>query len=170
MNIKSADIYLNTLCLAAYAPGPTSKKFVDAVIQMYDESANEEKTLMNGANSLYVKILRDISSGDLDLSNKSEIAGLMLKFADDPVAKADSAKFQDLQRLLSNTEPVSDARIKTLVKKVDAAVAAGDKALAAEALKNAVIALDKAGAKGVFHKNTIARKVSQLTKAVNAMA
>lgn len=118
MNIKSADIYLNTLCLAAYAPGPTSKKFVDAVIQMYDESANEEKTLMNGANSLYVKILRDISSGDLDLSNKSEIAGLMLKFADDPVAKADSAKFQDLQRLLSNTEPVSDARIKTLVKKI----------------------------------------------------
>jgi len=49
-------------------------------------------------------------------------------------------------------------------------VAAGDKALAAEALKNAVIALDKAGAKGIFHKNTIARKVSQLTKAVNAMA
>ncbi len=62
------------------------------------------------------------------------------------------------------------SKIKTLIKKVDAAVAAGDKALAAEALKNAVIALDKAGAKGVFHKNTIARKVSQLTKAVNAMA
>lgn len=62
------------------------------------------------------------------------------------------------------------SKIKTLIKKVDAAVAAGDKALAAEALKNAVIALDKAGAKGIFHKNTIARKVSQLTKAVNAMA
>ena len=62
------------------------------------------------------------------------------------------------------------SKIKTLIKKVDAAVAAGDKALAAEALKNAVIALDKAGAKGIVHKNTIARKVSQLTKAVNAMA
>ena len=37
------------------------------------------------------------------------------------------------------------SKIKTLIKKVDAAVAAGDKALAAEALKNAVIALDKAG-------------------------
>ena len=34
------------------------------------------------------------------------------------------------------------SKIKTLIKKVDAAVAAGDKALAAEALKNAVIALD----------------------------
>ena len=62
------------------------------------------------------------------------------------------------------------SKIKTLIKKVDAAVAAGDKALAAEALKNAVIALDKAGAKGVFHKNTASRKVSRLASSVSKMA
>ncbi len=62
------------------------------------------------------------------------------------------------------------SKIKTLVKKVSAAVAAGDKNLAAEALKNAVVALDKAGAKGILHKNAVAHKVSQLTKAVNQMA
>ena len=61
------------------------------------------------------------------------------------------------------------SRIKTLVKKVDAAVAAGDKTLATEALKNAVVAIDKAQAKGVYHKNNAARKVSGLTKKVNSM-
>ncbi len=62
------------------------------------------------------------------------------------------------------------SKLKTLIKKVDAAVAAGDKTLAAECLKDTVTALDKAAGKGIFHKNTVARKVSQLTKAVNALA
>ena len=61
------------------------------------------------------------------------------------------------------------SRVKTLVKKVGAAVAAGDKTLATEALKNAVVAIDKAQAKGVYHKNNAARKVSGLTKKVNSM-
>lgn len=62
------------------------------------------------------------------------------------------------------------SKIKTLVKKVDAAVAASDKAAAATALKEAVVAIDKAAAKGVYHKNTAARKVSRITKAVNTIA
>ena len=103
MNIKSADIYLNTLCLASYAPGPTSKKFVDAVIKMYEEAATEDKTLINPVNNLYVKILKDVSSGELELSNKGEIAGLMLRLADDPIMKSDPGRVQDLQQLLTNT-------------------------------------------------------------------
>ena len=61
------------------------------------------------------------------------------------------------------------SRIKTAVKKVDAAIEAGDKAAATEALRAAVSELDKATKKGIYHKNTTARKVSRLTKAVNAL-
>ena len=62
------------------------------------------------------------------------------------------------------------SKIKTLVKKVEAAVAASDKAAASAALAEAVVAIDKAAAKGVYHKNTAARKVSRITKAVNTLA
>ncbi len=62
------------------------------------------------------------------------------------------------------------SKIKTLVKKVEAAVAASDKTAATAALKEAVVAIDKAAAKGVYHKNTAARKVSRITKAVNSIA
>ncbi len=62
------------------------------------------------------------------------------------------------------------SKVKTLVKKVESAVAAGDKTLAASCLKDAIVAIDKAAAKGIFHKNTAARKVSRLTLAVNKMA
>ena len=62
------------------------------------------------------------------------------------------------------------SRVKTYVKKVDAAVAAGDKASAEAALPVAIAEISKAASKGIFHKNTAARKVSRITKAVNTLA
>ena len=60
--------------------------------------------------------------------------------------------------------------VKTAVRKVNEAVAAGDAAVAKQALINAVSTIDKAKSKGVMHKNTASRKVSRLTKKVNTIA
>ena len=62
------------------------------------------------------------------------------------------------------------SKVKTYVKKVEAAITAGDKTAAQAALLAATSEIDKATTKGVFHKNTASRKVSRLSKAVNAMA
>ena len=62
------------------------------------------------------------------------------------------------------------SKTKTAVKKVYAAIEAGDKAQAQEALRLATVELDKAQTKGVYHKNMTSRKVSRLAKAVNQMA
>ncbi len=59
--------------------------------------------------------------------------------------------------------------VKTSIKKVEAAVAAHDKAAAQEALLAATSAIDKACTKGVYHKNNASRKVSRLSKAVNSI-
>ena len=61
------------------------------------------------------------------------------------------------------------SKIKTYIKKVEAAVEAADKTAAAEALKVATVEIDKACSKGVYHKNNAARKVSRLTNLVNGM-
>ncbi len=60
--------------------------------------------------------------------------------------------------------------VKTAIKKVEAAVAAKDKAAAEAALLAATATIDKAAKKGVYHKNNAARKVSRLAKAVNTLA
>ncbi len=60
--------------------------------------------------------------------------------------------------------------VKTSIKKVYAAIEAGDKAAAQKALVEATATIDKATSKGVYHKNTSSRKVSRLNKAVNQMA
>ena len=58
------------------------------------------------------------------------------------------------------------SRIRTFVKKVETAIAGGDKTAAAEALKAAQPELARGVARGVLHKNTAARKFSRLTKRV----
>ena len=59
--------------------------------------------------------------------------------------------------------------LKTSMKKFEAAVAAGDKAAAAESYKVAVSKLDKAVAKNAMHINAAARKKSQFTVKLNNM-
>ena len=61
------------------------------------------------------------------------------------------------------------SKVKTYVKKVEAAIEAGDKEAAQAALVEAISVIDKATTKGVYHKNYSSRKTSRLTKAVNAM-
>jgi len=59
--------------------------------------------------------------------------------------------------------------VKTSIKNVEAAVAAGDKEAAEKALLKATSTIDKAESKGVYHKNNASRKVSRISKAVNTL-
>ena len=61
------------------------------------------------------------------------------------------------------------SRIRSFVKKVELAIAGGDKTAAAEALKQAQPELARGVARGVLHKNTVARKMSRLSKRVAGM-
>lgn len=62
------------------------------------------------------------------------------------------------------------SKVKTMTRKVEAAVAANDKEAAKTALSAAIATIESAASKGVYHKNNSARKVSRLTKLVNSMA
>ena len=62
------------------------------------------------------------------------------------------------------------SKVKPYVKKVETAVEKKDVEAAKVALKEAISVINKAGSKGVYHKNTCARKISRLTKAVNEIA
>ena len=59
--------------------------------------------------------------------------------------------------------------IKTGMKDVLSAVAGKDKGTATASLKKAIPAIAKAAAKGAFHKKTASRRISRLTKKVNAL-
>ncbi len=61
------------------------------------------------------------------------------------------------------------SRVRTYLRKVEEALATGDQAAAATALKAAQPELMRAATRGVMHRNTVARKVSRLAKRVKTL-
>ncbi|SEG44481.1 30S ribosomal protein S20 [Bosea lathyri] len=62
------------------------------------------------------------------------------------------------------------SRMRTFLRKVEEAIASGDKTAAATALKAAQPEIMRAAQKGIVHKNTASRKVSRLAHRVGALA
>ncbi len=72
------------------------------------------------------------------------------------------------KRNLRNTAVRS--AVKTIIKKVESAISSGNKEDAGKTLIDVIRTLDKAASKGVIHRNTASRKISRLTRKVNALS
>lgn len=84
------------------------------------------------------------------------------------IASARKRIRQTERRTARNTARKS--RMRTFIKKVELAIASGNKEEAQGALKLAQPEMQRAVSKGVAHKNTIARKISRLSARVKAIA
>lgn len=61
------------------------------------------------------------------------------------------------------------SRVRTFLRKVEEAIATGDQAVAAAALKAAQPELQRAASKGIVHRNTASRKISRLASRVKSL-
>jgi small subunit ribosomal protein S20 len=62
------------------------------------------------------------------------------------------------------------SRVRSFIRKVEEAIASGDQAAAADALKAAQPEVMRGAQKGILHKNTASRKVSRLAKRIKALS
>lgn len=77
------------------------------------------------------------------------------------------AKQNSVRRLRNHSQR---STVRTAIKKLDAAIEAGDQAAAKAAYESSVSMIDKATVKGLHHKNRAARLKSRLNKRVKEMA
>ncbi|MGB0479139.1 MAG: 30S ribosomal protein S20 [Parvibaculales bacterium] len=61
------------------------------------------------------------------------------------------------------------SKMRTFIRRVDEAIASGDKTAAETALRDAQPLIARAGRKGLMHKKTASRKVSRLAKRISAI-
>lgn len=86
---------------------------------------------------------------------------------------ANTASAKKAARVIARRTAVNQARrsrMRTFVRKLEEAIAQGDKAAALAALKAAEPEIMRAAQKGVLHKNTASRKVSRLSHQIARMA
>ena len=74
---------------------------------------------------------------------------------------------QSQQRRLRNR--MNRTQVKNVVKKIDEAIAAESAESAQQALQLAIPVIDRAAVKGAIHKKNASRKVSRLSRKVNAL-
>jgi small subunit ribosomal protein S20 len=74
---------------------------------------------------------------------------------------------QTIKRTAINRARAS--RVRTFVKRVETAIASGDKEAARAAFQLAQPELHRAATKGVLHRNTVARKLSRLAVRINTL-
>ena len=67
------------------------------------------------------------------------------------------------------TNKARRSRVRTQLRKVEEAIASGDKAAATDALKVAQPELMRAVTKGVYHRNTASRKISRLSSRIKVL-
>ncbi|GBQ21098.1 30S ribosomal protein S20 [Acetobacter estunensis NRIC 0472] len=84
------------------------------------------------------------------------------------IASARKRIRQTERRTARNTARKS--RVRTFIKKVETAIASGNKDEANAALKLAQPEIQRAATKGVMHSNTVARKISRLSARIKALA
>ncbi len=94
-----------------------------------------------------------------------------LEFGVGPMANSKQAK-KRIRQIANRTEVNRDRRgnMRTQIRRVEEAIASGDREAAAGALSAAEPVLTRAAQKGILHRNTAARKVSRLSSRVKAMA
>ncbi len=61
------------------------------------------------------------------------------------------------------------SRVRTFVRKLEEAIASGDKSAAQEAFRAAQPEMQRAATKGTLHANTVSRKISRLSARVKAL-
>ena len=76
-------------------------------------------------------------------------------------------KWVQVTKVKTANNTAKKSALKTDIRKAKEAIVAKD-ASANEALKAAVVSIDKAAANHLMHKNTAARKKSRMAKALNA--
>jgi small subunit ribosomal protein S20 len=86
------------------------------------------------------------------------------------MANTDSARKRIRQNVVRTARNAArKSRMRTFVKKVETAIAGGDREAANAALREAQPEMQRAAGKGVIHRNTVARKLSRMTARIKSI-
>jgi small subunit ribosomal protein S20 len=87
------------------------------------------------------------------------------------MANTDSARKRIRQNVVRTARnQARKSRMRSFIKKVETAIAGGDREAANAALREAQPEMQRAAGKGVVHRNTVARKLSRMTARIKELS
>lgn len=113
---SAADFYLDALQLLLANPSDEVRILMKTVLAIYQD---ETVDLDDKRIALYVMIIKELLTSEVDTENRCEIAGLMLKFEQHPYVEENAELKVKLQLVLNPDNKPSARRVATLLKRVN---------------------------------------------------
>ena len=116
--VLDAPLVFDTLCLLIYANSPDTRTVVDSVVELYDTYAIEGKIINDEATKLYIDMIKEIISDNLDVHNKADMASLFTRYEQVEISKNNPALLARVKEIVDCEETVSPGRISSLKSRV----------------------------------------------------
>ena len=114
----SPDFFLEVLCLTIYDDTLESTKLAKAAVDIYELDIRGKIAVDDELTKLYTRMIREIVTTDIDLSNPGEVSKLLLQFQNNNEVMKDETILTKIKEIIEGRENVSIRRITNMRKKV----------------------------------------------------
>ncbi len=112
------ECLLEALCLGIYSDAPETRLLLKGVSDVYDSHSADKSEFQTDMAKMYAGLIRDLGNAEIDLSNKAEIAAVMLKFKQNPAIVKDPSILEELENIFKNRDLITARRITNMQKSV----------------------------------------------------
>ena len=118
MRITTTDVYLDTLCLLIYTSDDISRKLAEDVLQVFQEDIKENPIVDNPETRYWLDIIQDIVEMKIDTSKQSDMAGLLRKYKEAPIAKANPDLYLTLEEVYNGRNDIGSTRLDGMKRNI----------------------------------------------------
>ena len=118
MRITSTDVYLDTLCLLIYTSDDVSRRLAEDVLKVFQEDIKVNPIVDNPETRFWLDIIQDIVDMKIDTSKQSDMANLMQKYRESPIAKANPDLITTLEEVYAGRSDIGNNRLDAMKQNI----------------------------------------------------
>lgn len=108
------DFFLEVLSLRLYSSDEEAVSLCKAACELYEGEVSKNSTMNDEMSKLYMSILREINTNNIDLNNVAEVESLLLKFKHSPTVVKDPSILNAIKTIFNNRDRISSRRVNGL--------------------------------------------------------
>ena len=112
------DFFLDILWLGISSQSEEAKHITKKALDLYNTESAENSLMNDPSTKLYMGILREMISTEVDVNNQSDVSTLLLKFKHNPVVDKDPTILKNIENIFTNRTQVQHRRVQSIIKKV----------------------------------------------------
>lgn len=114
----TADIFLNAILLLCYKKDADTIDLIQKIIESYNRDKNQSVSISGTALDIYIEILKELMSDEVDLHDKRALNTLLLKYKEYAAVQNDPELYTRLKEIILDDKQPTAEQIDNLYNKL----------------------------------------------------